>query len=254
MKIATHLLIFGQEKWAMKNIENSYPHVDQIYIAYSKKPWSYNPKAKEKYINSFDLNIIKNSKFYDKITLIEGEWSNEEDQRNSCVESALHDGIDYLMIHDADEFYFHNDFEKIKEFLDLNPNYDIYKCPCINFWKNLNYITLSEHGNEIIGYPPIFINLNKGVRFQNKRNTTSGQSIAINNGVLCHHASYALTNEELRAKLQTWGHHNDFNIKNWYDNIWLKWNENSINLHPVSPSAWSKAIKYTKPLPEVLTE
>lgn len=254
MKIGTHVLVFGQEKWIMKNIENSYPHVDQIYIAYSKKPWIYNSKAKKKYTNSFDLNIIKNSKFYDKITLIEGEWNNEEDQRNSCVEAALNDKIDYLMIHDADEFYFHDDFKKIKEFLKLNPDYDIYTCPWINFWKNLNYITLSKNGDEIAGFPQIFINLNKGIRFRNKRSTTGNKTIKINNGVICHHASYAITNEELYTKLQTWGHHNDFNTENWYKNIWLKWNEDSINLHPLSPADWSKAVKYTKPLPEVLNQ
>ena len=76
MKFATHIALFGQDKWIMKNIENAYSHVDVIYIAYSKLPWSYNPMARQEYKNSFDLNKIKNSKFFDKINIIEGDWLN----------------------------------------------------------------------------------------------------------------------------------------------------------------------------------
>ena len=93
MKIATHVVLFGQDKWIMKNIENSYPHVDKIYIAYSEKPWGYNPKARNIYKNSFDLNIIKNSQYIDKITIIEGDWLTEEAQRNACVNKAKEDEI-----------------------------------------------------------------------------------------------------------------------------------------------------------------
>jgi hypothetical protein len=46
-KFATMVMVFGQERWIMRNIENAYPHVDQIYLMYSKLPWNYNPKARE---------------------------------------------------------------------------------------------------------------------------------------------------------------------------------------------------------------
>lgn len=252
MKFATHVVLFGQDKWIMKNIENSYPHVDKIYIAYSKLPWGYNPSARNQYTNSFDLDKIRTSRFFDKINIIEGDWMTEEAQRNACVEQAKKDKINYLMIHDADEFYFNNDFSKIVNFINTNPNFDVYKCAWVNFWKGLDYITLSDKGENIVGYPQVVINLDRGVRFKNKRTPTGSSITNINSDVVCHHASYALTDSELLTKLQTWGHHNDFNIKEWYNEVWLKWDINSTNLHPVSPSAWSKAVKYTKPLPEIL--
>ena len=148
MKFATHIVLFGQDKWIMKNIENSYPHVDRIYIAYSEKPWGYNPNARNTYHNSFDLNMIKQSKYVDKITIIEGDWLTEEAQRNACAIQAKLDGIDYLMIHDADEFYFHDDFEKMKIFITNNPNYDVYTCGCISFWKSFKYITVPQSLNK----------------------------------------------------------------------------------------------------------
>ena len=157
------------------------------------------------------------------------------------------------MIHDADEFYFHDDFERIKYFIINHPGYDIYTCGWISFWKSFKYITVLQDLNKIVGYPQIFINLKKGIRFKNKRNPTGDQIITIPN-VICYHASYALTDDELKEKLRTWGHYNDFNIDAWYNNVWLKWTLNMTNMHPVNPSAWYKAIEFNEKLPEVLKD
>jgi hypothetical protein len=253
MKFATHIVLFGQDKWIMKNIENSYPHVDRIYIAYSELPWNYNPTARQEYKNSFDLNIIRQSKFNNKIVIIEGDWLSEEDQRNACVNQAKSDKIDYLMIHDADEFYFYDDFEKIKNFILNKPNYDIYTCAWISFWKSFKYITVPQNLNKIVGHPQIFINLNRNIRFEKKRKPNGSNIINIPD-VICYHASYVLTDIELKEKLKTWGHHNDFNIDVWYNNIWLKWTPEMLNLHPVNPPVWYKAIGFNEKLPEVLSD
>lgn len=251
VKFATHIVLFGQDKWIMKNIENSYSHVDRIYIAYSKYPWAYNPHARNNYTNSFDLNKIKESKYIDKITIIEGDWKTEEDQRNACVTQAKKDKIDYLMIHDADEFYFHNDFELIKKQIIENPNFDVYKCAWYNFWKSFDYITVQENNDMVAGYPEIFINLNNDISFQRKRRPTSIKNFIIQN-VICYHASYVLTDQELKEKLNTWGHHSDFNVNKWYNNVWLEWNENMKGLHPITPNAWYRAVRFFGKLPEVL--
>lgn len=257
IKFATHVLAFGQDKWIMKNIENSYNHVDKIYIAYSEVPWNYNSKARVDFNSKMDLDIIKNSKFYDKIEIIEGIWDTEEDQRNSCVDMAIKDGIDYLFIHDADEFYHHGDFEKMKLTIKQNPSYKIYRCPWYNFWKDMK-ITIKENGDKIAGYPDICINLKKGTRFFNKRTAYNNKiekasNICFNiNDVICYHLSYVLSDEEILKKLKTWGHTNDFNTDKWYNEIWLSWHSEMTNLHPVQPIEWFKAIDFYGELPEVL--
>ncbi len=251
MKFATHILCFGQDNWIMKNIENSYPHVEKIYIAYSDKPWNYNPNARNLYNTPMDLTFIKNSQFSDKIEIIEGVWDTEESQRNSCLEMAKRDNIDYLIIHDADEFYTHNDFEKMKKWIINNPDYSLYRCPWYNFWKSQEYITIKENGDLIAGYPDICINLKHNIKFQNKR-TAIKENIGIIENIICYHMSYVLSDDEVKRKLNTWGHTNDFNVNSWYENIWLKWNEESTGLHPIQPNAWYKAIKYNGILPEVL--
>lgn len=255
MKIATHVLLFGQDKWIMRNIENAYPHVDMIYIAYSDKPWNYNPNAKFLYKNSFDLSLIKNSRFIDKIKIIEGVWATEEDQRNACVEAALSDGMEYLIIHDADEFYSHFDFTKIINFIEKNPDHDYYKIGWYCFWKDFNHILLDEKGGMITGYPEFCINLKQGVRFQSKRRPNKTEHIVIpNDRGICYHGSYVLTDEELLQKINTWGHTNDFNKDHWYKNVWLKWTPEMTNLHLVHPPAWSKAVKFDGVLPVIIED
>ena len=72
--------------------------------------------------------------------------------------------------------------------------------------------------------------------------------------MLCYHASFVLSNEECWNKINTWGHTHQFKLKRWYKQKWLKWNIDTINLHPVTPKAWSQAIQYNGTLPEVLSE
>jgi hypothetical protein len=252
-KFATHVVLFGQDKWIMRNLMNAYPHVEKIYVAYSEKPWNYNPNARNQYKNSFDINLIRNSEFADKVVIIEGVWDTEEQQRNACAEQAAKDGMDYLIIHDADEFYFDKDFRNLKKVIEENPDFDYYKVAWHCFWKSFNYVLLDAQGDDITGYPEFCINLKKGVRFASKRrpNRPYHKIITKDNGV-CYHGSYVLTNEELLEKINTWGHTNDFNKDQWYKEKWLKWTEESTDLHLVSPSAWSKAKRFTGELPEVI--
>jgi len=252
-KFATHVVLFGQDKWIMRNIVNAYPHVDKIYIAYSEKPWSYNPNARSQYKNSFNLDIIRNTMYADKIHIIEGVWDTEEDQRNACAAQAAIDGMDYLIIHDADEFYHDRDFEELKNFIWGNPNYDYYKVAWYCFWKTFNYILLDTNGNKIVGYPEFCINLKRGVRFQSKRRPDKSNFLILppDQGI-CYHGSYVLTNEELLQKINTWGHTNDFNKERWYNEKWLNWKEGDRDLHLVTPNAWSQAVWFDGKLPDVI--
>jgi hypothetical protein len=252
MKVATHVLLFGQDKWIMRNIVNAYPHVDRIYVAYSAKPWVYNPDARTLYKKEFDLDIIRKSEFADKVTIIEGEWEKEEHQRNACVDQAVKDGMDYLIIHDADEFYFHNDFSKLVAELKKFPEVDYFKVPWYCFWKSFEYVVVRPDGSPIVGYPEFAINLKKGIRFEAKRRPTSRSFLTL--PYLCYHGSYVLTDVEVRDKLQTWGHTNDFNTYQWYTNVWKEWTEDMTDLHMVTPPDWKKAVKTDMPLPEVIAD
>jgi hypothetical protein len=256
VKIATHVVLFGQDKWIMRNLENAYRHVDKIYVAYSDEPWTYNIHARGKFKNSFDLNVIRNSEYNDKVTIIEGRWNTEEEQRNSCVDAAIKDGMDFLVIHDADEFYFHDQFAKALLILRENPDWDFYRVGWYCFWKNFNYILLDSAGNKITGFPEFAINLKRGVRFERKRRPNKSNNpfdISVDDAI-CYHGSYVLSDKEVYEKINTWGHAAEFDGDNWYKTKWLKWTPEMNNLHMIAPHAWSKAEKFDGVLPIVIND
>jgi len=241
MKIATHILLFNQDRWILKNIEMIAPFVDKIYVAWSEFPWSYNPQARGQFKNNSNPEILKQSLFYDKIELIVGTWDLEEDQRNSCLDAAKRDGMDYLLIIDADEFYHPSDLKRLIDNIKANPDFDYYTTPWFTYWKDFNHIVVDGNNNHINGYPEVALNLKYNNRFVRCRRP-SGTKIKQSSSI-CGHASYVLTDKECWSKINTWGHAHQFNKDVWYKNKWINWNEDTTDLHPINPRAWHKAIK-----------
>lgn len=104
MKFATMVLYSPYVgRSILKNIQNSGPYVDIIYVSVGNVPWSYTGYVPTVY--NTNLDFLNESKFKDKIRIIRGNWKLEEDQRNEVVMQARKDHVDYLITHDADEFY-----------------------------------------------------------------------------------------------------------------------------------------------------
>jgi len=241
MKIATHLLFFNQDAFILKNIEMIAPFVDKIYVAWSEFPWSYNSQARDFFKNKSNPELLKQSPYYDKIELIVGEWNLDEDQRNSCLDAAKRDGMDYLLIIDADEFYTQDDLKKLITDIENNPDYEYYTTPWFTYWKDYNHVIVDKNNDYINGYPEVCVNLKYNNRFVRCRRPSGSKIKELTS--MCGHASYVLNNEECWSKINTWGHAHQFNRNQWYMDKWINWNENTINLHPINPSAWYKTIK-----------
>ena len=250
VRFAAHVILFNCDRTILRMIKNCGPFVEKIYVAYSPVAWTYNPEARAQIPNPTPLTILETSEFFDKIEVIRGEWCTDEETRNACLERAKEDGFDYLIIQDPDEFYFHADYARnLQEILD-HPHYEQYVTPWICFWKTLGYVLLDKNGSGITGYPQFAVNLKKDVHFVWSR-TTGAVSERLLPGV-CYHLSYVLSDKELRSKLSTWAHTNDFNTGEWFRNKWLDWNPLMRNLHPIYPSTWTIAVPFNDPVPEEL--
>jgi len=250
-KFAAHALLFDSQKWILKMIENCGPFVEKIYVAYSELPWTYNPSARNNFKNTANPSILLNSQYANKIELIHGVWEREEDQRNACLDRAKADGMDFLIIQDADEFYKHSDYSRMIEQIANNPDYGFYKTPWCIFWKSFDYILEGENGSTAIGFPEVAINCKHNVRFTRARTPNSNNYFLLD--ALCYHGSFVSTDDEMYRKIHTWGHAHQFDRDMWYQNKWLKWTESLEDLHPVSPSVFRRAVRFKEDLPEVLT-
>lgn len=241
MKIATHILLFNQDKWILKQIEMIAPFVDKIYVAWSKFPWSYNPDARNLFLNKSNPEMLKESDYYHKIELIIGDWKLDEEQRNACLDAAKRDDMDYLLIIDADEFYSYDDLVKLINNINKNPDYEYYKTPWVTYWKNFNNIIVDFNDNYINGFPEVCVNLKYNNRFVRCRRPSGENVLTLDS--LCKHASYVLSDEECWSKINTWGHAHQFDKELWFNSKWLNWNKSVTNLHPISPSDWKMAIE-----------
>lgn len=254
MKLATYVIAYNQGKWIMRNLENSYPYVDHIYVLYSKLPLTHNKKARETLRNEFDINIIKNSKYMDKITIIEGVWDTDTEMRNVALKKAKEDKIDYLMSHDADEYFFNGDFLKIRDAIKNNPDYIMYEIDHYVFWKSFKYRIIDinkEHG--VAGRMQTIVNVNKVDNYDYIRDVYWGDHALIEN-VKCYHGSYVLTDEECYKKICSFGHAADFDIDKWYNEVWLKWTPKSRDFHPIWPWCWDHVEEFKGELPEVIRD
>ncbi|MFT4302027.1 MAG: methyltransferase domain-containing protein [Desulfovibrio sp.] len=248
-RFAAHILMFDVEPFILRAIDNCAPYVEKIYLAYSERPWVYNAQARESYANPTRLDLVEQSPWRSKIEIIQGEWDREEDQRNACVEKAKKDGIDFLIIHDADEFYTKEDYISNIKKIDANSGHEGFRTPWCSFWKNISWI-IENNGNPIVGYPQFAINCAKNIHFTHARNYSAKNEYMLDG--LCYHLSFVRTDQDLLTKLSTWGHSHEVDIRQWYADKWLQWHPEKKNLHPVTPPAWAKAVPFTGKLPDSL--
>jgi hypothetical protein len=244
---AAHVLMFNCSSFILRMIDNCAPFVDKIYVAYSEVPFSYNSRSRLQISNPTDKSILNNSKYFNKIHLIEGIWEKDEDARNDCLKQAKIDGFDYLIIQDADEFYFAEDYRNNLDQINSNLDYDVYVSPWHVFWKNSNYV-IEFKDKKVTEYNAGFAINCKTVKKFDRSRTVVSKKIFFLTG-LCYHFAYALTDIELRCKINTWLHSVEFNRDSWFRRKWLLWHESTINLHPVNPAGWRRTIRFEGKLP-----
>ena len=220
---------------------------------HSKLPWGYKPEARENYANTFDLDIIKKSPYIDKITIIEGDWLSDTGQRTECLQRAKKDGVDYLMVHDADEFYFHKDFDKLVDLVKKDTTHDVFSINLYAFWRSFKYILIDPQRGKIGGTNQTIVNLHKVDHYDRIRDVHSGNILVVPD-IIYYHGSYVLTNEELYRKVKSTSHSNDYDGEKWYKEVWLPWTLESRNLHPVWPWCWSHCEIFNEELPEVIED
>ena len=263
LRVCVQILFFDCSQLILRAIENTAPHVDRIYIIYSKKPWSkYNKTARTSYENPSDLKILKTSSYFYKITVIDGEWDSEEDQRNTCLDIARNEGYDLLIVQDADEFYAAEEFKRNLEAIEDNPNYDAYRNPWYVFFKTIEYVVVNRYPlhydnslhvdaykNTLIGFSACFaINLRSKARFGDKRLPNTSNTYMLPG--LCLHLSYVLSDEQMLRKLNTWGHSCYVDIDSWFRVKWLGWQSTTKNFHPISLLEWAHVDRFSGALPK----
>ncbi|MEZ5050578.1 MAG: hypothetical protein R2766_13110 [Saprospiraceae bacterium] len=258
IKFSIHTLVFYSLDMLKLMVANTGQYVDKIYLSHSKMPWSvYNKNAAKLYCTSIDSSLIDDFPFKDKIVWLEGNWSSEEDQRNHSLERARSDGMDYMIIQDADEFYQPEEFIKNLKAIEANPNYPVYRCSWSVFWKSVDYvIQVRDHqgkkGAVITTCPNFAVNTRiNDVKFINRRLINRMKDAYMLPG-LCLHLAWVLSDDEVLQKIQTWGHSNQFDYLKWYRQKWLAWTPQSKYIGHITRANYLGAVPFAGDLPKEL--
>lgn len=247
MRIAAHVLAFDVDDFLPVMIDNVGPHVERIFVTYSELPWDYNPEARNEYLNPTDISIIDQCAYRHKVQVIEGVWDRDEDQRNACVDEATRQGFDFLIVQDADEFVQPEHYRHAIEIINRESEIELFRFHWRMYWKSTDYVLVGKDGKEVNGTPEFALNLNRGIRFVDRRITNAKTELVL--PIVGHHLSFVGSDEFMLTKVRTWGHAHQFDSERWFHEKWLRWHPKTRFLHPLRPTRWYRAVRQTGELP-----
>lgn len=170
------------------------------------------------------------------VRVIKHPWKDEEDQRNTG--QAMLSDCDWILILEPDEFLSNEDWEKLYNFLQTadTPSYAVKQRV---FWGD------GYESDPPEDFVPIIVT-RPTVKFVEKRNVNSRWETLPDITLL--HFAWARTDEEIWKKISHYSHAVDFDIKDWYENVWMA--RKTENVHPTTPEAIPRLIKAKLP-PEI---
>ncbi|WP_456325889.1 glycosyltransferase, partial [Desulfonauticus submarinus] len=236
IKIAAVYCVYDASRWLEYSVASIYKMVDKIYFLVSTRPW------KGDFFENFStLKRIKNLPDPNKkIVLIRKEWKTETEQRNAGLEILKEENFDYCFVIDDDEIYDEIELERAIKFITRHPEISCWHISWYTYWKNWQYRIDPPEPFK----PVVFVKVGKA-RFAKNRLVQAERHALIPPQVcMCHHMSYARTDEEIKKKLSSFSHADEIR-RNWFERVWKKWDKNPKleNLHPTHPECYKRAIK-----------
>lgn len=248
MRVASHTLGFSINRFLPDVIDNITPFVEKVFVALPTRPWSYNPQAREEVVNPTTASSFARVKSPEKLHFVEGDWSTEEEMRNACLQLAIDEGFDWLLTHDADEFYSVEAWQQILTALRNVPDsVNLLATTWYNFWKSAQYIIEYDNGSIKDKNAGFATRCASDVRFIRGRVSSGHPPLVLDTP--CYHFGWVLSDEEMLLKIKTWKHTTEFNPERWYRMKWLLWTERSRYLNPTNPTFWTRAVRTPFELP-----
>lgn len=225
MKVASVCCVYNEKTFIKKHLEHMPDWVEEQVCLVSSKPW-YGDTLED----DGSADIAKKA----GATVLKYPWPDEVMQRNA--------GQDYLSEYDwvlnlePDEFLSDEGWEDLKDMLEAGgpPAWAIKQRI---FWGKGFESDPAEDFVPIIATRPT-------VRFVEKRNINS-QWMTLPESIKLLHFAWARTDAEIWKKISHYSHAVDFDIDDWYKNVWLA--RKTENVHPTTPSAIPRLIKAKLP-------
>ncbi len=254
--LAAQILIYDDMQYVHLMLENVLKYCDKVLFLVNKHP--LNKKTGIVYDNSQTVEHLKTfQKEEPKIHIEWRDWQTEEETRNFGLNLAIQMNCEYSLIVDTDEVYDSASLNRLKDLIEdaemSNAGQWIFHSNWQTYWKKddgpLCVITPPE------SFQPVVMVRNRNAKFTHLRhcmpsshgnlldNQNHGRGLLPLGFLNLHHLSYARSDEFIKRKCEESGHSQNGDImKNWFENVWMKWKIGDKDIHPISPSQYKEAI------------
>lgn len=244
-KFGAQYVVYEDSGFLAESVLRIYPLVHRILFMVGIDPWkgvgdrSF-PKATLGKI--MDMDDPEN-----KFVIASKHWESEHQERNEGLR-ILHDlGCDWCLLVDDDEMYNRSELwemmEKISNASYSNGRASAFVVQQLIYWRDRE--TVIEN---LTSHMPHFASTIPGdVVFTNAKNYSvlGGVFTDIDKDhLICHHLSYVRDPAAMRRRFSWFSHAPDVH-EEWIDRVWLGWKPEDVNLHPMNPSSFTRAVPIT---------
>ncbi len=236
IRFGAAICAYDDHQWLKLVLDSIYDGCDRIFALVGNQPWNGNAVDNTETLAVFETYPDPQK----KIEIVHGDWANEADQRNASLALCGENGCEICFVVDADEIYDPKELEQMMEIVRATPQIDCFTLGLHTYWKSHQFRIDPPEPLQ----PPVFVRVGKA-KFTHNRAVECELCALISQEVgVCHHMSYARTDEQIKKKISTFSHADEI-VPGWYEQIWLGWNRNRSmrNLHPTHPGAYGCAVE-----------
>lgn len=215
MKVASVACVYNEAHYLPRHLKHIPEWIDEQVVLVSKTPW-YGDELED----DGSEELAKKA----GATVLKFPWANETDQRNAGQNYLAE--YDWIIVLDPDEFLDNNNWDRLKRHLETTKSDAIVVEGQYTYWKD-NWVADPPRDYQMI------IAVKPHVRFVDKRVINCNYSVS---PVWLHHMSWRRSDQEVWNKISHYAHAKDFDIKKWYEEVWLKWKPGVKNVHPTTPA------------------
>lgn len=229
-------LAYNQEEYLEAMLRGIAPHCARLYVMHSQVPFTrYNPQARGEFTRADRTAEIlaRLQRELPHLAVRTGEWACEDDMRNAGLDAAMADGLDYLMVVDADEFYRDGVVPAVQRSVLALPEADSWWCRTVVPFKRCDYVI--DRDDE---YLPVAVRLDPAIRFTNRR-IPAGRRARLPQELAFFNMGFLLPDARMYEKTRTWSHAHQLPGR-WFEEKWLGWSPATRNLHTRVPELWPR--------------
>lgn len=232
-KVAALTVAFNEEKLIKPCVRQfKYPYLGgDIFhlVLVSEKPWrgSYPPD------NTGKVALKTGA---DHVRL--GDWADQATQFNSGLDYLNELGYEWAIIADADEFYTRDGLNTLLGRIEWSEYNALRASDMRVYWKTPEFLIVpDQHDSPIVA-------IKTDQKFTDKRNADVFFNYI---DAPLYHFSYVRSDEEMLKKIESFEHSHEFDKQKWYNEVWLKWDGDKENLHPVVPEQFKRVVRSPAP-------